>query len=91
MRKKTKYRKVPYTVFVAKDGKEFEDENKCRLHEKIIAGKAKICPECHGEGYKLVTVMGEDYHTGAPMEYTEHEYCNMCKGKGYLEKTEVWQ
>lgn len=91
MRKKTKYKKIPYTVFVAKDGKEFEDENKCLIHEKILDGKAKLCPKCNGNGYTIEEIEYDNYHTGSPMYIDEKCFCKMCQGKGYLEKVEVWK
>lgn len=86
MKKETRQKIVNYDVYVAFDGKEFEKEDDCRLHEKIVRGEAKICPECNGEGRITVWEKDEDYHTGAPIEILCTPTCPKCHGRGYLEK-----
>ena len=91
MKKETRQKIVNYDVYVAFDGEEFEKEDDCRLHEKLIRGEVKICPECNGEGRVDKWEEWENYHTGAPERMLMHPYCDKCHGKGYLEKKVSWE
>ena len=93
MKKEIRTKTVEYEVYIAKDGKEFETESECILHEKKLNGDAKECPNCNGRGWIFVKVEDEDYHTGAPITRTDTHTCKICNGKGYLEKKikEVWE
>lgn len=91
MKKLTRYRTLPYFVFVAKDGNEFENEDECRHHEMILDGKRMICPVCNGDGHVAVEEEYDNYHTGLKEHTTIYPTCPKCNGKGYLEKTEVWK
>ena len=91
MRKEVRQKTVDYTVYVADDGKEFDNENDCTLHDRLVRGEIKECPECHGKGKVGRREQEEDYHSGAPYWTTNYYWCKHCKGKGYLEKKTVWE
>ena len=93
MKLENRTKTVEYKVYVAEDGKEFETEGECILYEKRLNGDVKDCPKCQGRGWVLVKVEDEDYHTGAPIVRTDSHTCELCNGKGYLErKTKiVWE
>jgi DnaJ-class molecular chaperone len=93
MKTEVRQKTVDYEVYISNDGKEFDNIKDCELHDKILSGDAKWCPECKGEGEIGEEVWEEDYHTGAPYKTTEYHRCKKCHGKGYLEKKikEVWE
>ena len=90
-----KQKVVDYNVYVAKDGTEFESEQACIDHEKILDGTRKVCPQCGGKRY--VNERVEKYFDGG--RYGDHQYhsriesdvCPTCNGKGYLEKKVTWE
>ena len=93
MKTEVRQKTIDYKVFIADDGKEFDSEKDCELHDKLIHGEIKECPYCNGKGKIGEKVQEEDYHTGAPYWTTEYHTCEKCRGKGYLEKKiiEVWE
>ena len=91
MRTEIKRRTVEYTMYVAKDGTEFEKKKDCILHEKMLNGDIIECPECHGKGTVAEEYEYDNYHTGEPETMTIHPTCTKCNGRGYLEKTIVYQ
>ena len=85
---------VEEKIYIATDGKEFSDPKKCEVHEMILAGKARVCPRCNGEGncmrsehigYSLPGMRGDAIY--------EERYgvCPACKGKGYQVHKEIWE
>lgn len=86
MKKETRKKLVNYDVFIADDGKEFNNKKECRQYERLKNGEIKECPDCKGTGKILVEEHDENYHTGAPETYICHVTCKKCNGKGYLEK-----
>ena len=84
-----------YTVYIAKDGKTFTSQKECEVHEMILDGKAKVCPDCHGEKFRDVIIREFDpmWHEGGYrfVERTEYKKWPTCKGKGYLVKKEKWE
>ena len=93
MRKEIRQKMVNYEVFICDDGKEFETEEEALLHDKLLRGEIKECPECHGKGRVEEWKEWENYHTGAPERMLINPICDRCHGKGYLEKKikEVWE
>ena len=83
--------KVTYrTVYVAFDGKEFDDESECRSYELTLYDY-KECPECHGKGVVAERCEYDNYHTGAPEVTTIYPTCTKCNGKGYLKRKVKWE
>ncbi len=81
-----------YNVYIAKDGKEFNDEEDCINYEKILDGTRIVCPECHGEGsWRTDYVPEYDHWDGTMGGYWNYEKCPRCKGKGYLDKKVTWE
>ena len=84
-----------YTVYIAKDGKEFICKDDCERYEKKLNGELKECSRCHGTG--KINEHLEQYFDGGM--YGDHEYhtywksdkCPECNGKGYLEKKVIWK
>lgn len=91
MKTEVRQKTVDYKVFIADDGKEFDKEKECIHYERILKGEIKECPECHGVGRVTKEEEWENYHTYATERFITHPICNVCKGKGYLEKKEVWE
>ena len=86
MKKEIRQKTINYDVFIAIDGKEFEKEQECIHHEKILLGERKLCPDCEGTGVVFVTEEFEDHHTGVMRSIDVKKKCETCGGKGYLEK-----
>lgn len=86
MKKETRQKTINYDVFIAVDGKEFEKEQDCIHHEKILLGERKPCPDCGGTGAVFVTEEYEDHHGGTIRSIDTETKCKTCGGKGYLEK-----
>jgi hypothetical protein len=82
---------LDYLLAQRKQGKEFDNEKDCTLHDRLVRGEIKECPECHGKGKVGRREQEEDYHSGAPYWTTNYYWCEHCKGKGYLEKKTVWK
>jgi len=91
MKKEIKQKVVKYPVYIADDGKEFDNREDALIHDKLIHGKIKECPECHGKGQVLEEQEYDNYHTGVPEKSTFFVTCTRCKGKGYLEKKVTWE
>ena len=49
MKKEIRQKVVKYPVYVADDGKVFDNREDALIHDKLIHGKIKECPECHGK------------------------------------------
>ena len=89
---RTKQITQTYKVYVAKDGKEFYDEEECRHHEMILDGTRVVCPDCQGKGrWKTDYVPEHDHWEGKMGGYWHYNTCDRCKGKGYLEKKVTWE
>jgi RecJ-like exonuclease len=91
MKKEVRTKIISYNVFVADDGKEFEKEKDCKLHERKLKGEIKECPNCGGTGKTSEWDVCDNYHTGVPEKILCHPTCRMCNGKGYLEKKVIWE
>lgn len=92
MRTATRQKTVDYTVYIAKDGKEFESEDKCKQHEMILDGTRIVCPQCHGKkGWQGKYIEPYDHWDGPMGGYYEWHECPKCGGKGYLEKKVTWE
>lgn len=90
MRRELRQKTVDYEVFVSNDGTEFETKTEALLHDKLLRGEIKECPECYGKGKVEEWEEWEDYHTGMTERSLLHVTCKKCNGKGYLEKKTVW-
>ena len=93
MKVSTRTKIIETEIYIAKDGKVFEDKDECILYEKRLDGLIKDCPDCGGTGKIQEEYEYDNYHTGAPEKTTIHTTCPKCNGKGYLEKKlkEVWE
>ena len=92
MRTATRQKTVDYTVYIAKDGTEFESKDKCEHYEKIHDGTRIICPYCNGRGqWKTDYVPEYDHWEGKMGGYWNYKKCEKCNGKGYLEKKITWE
>ena len=87
----TRKKTVEYVVYIAKDGKEFNSKKECIFYEKKLDGDIIDCPECHGTGKVESYYEYDNYHTGVVERVLTHPTCKKCKGRGYLEKTIVYQ
>ncbi|MBO4516791.1 hypothetical protein J5751_05185 [bacterium] len=80
------------TRYKAKDGRVFDTQRECEMHELITDGKARICPDCNGRGERehCNEVLDPGWHPGrGEARYlTEKKWgpCSTCHGKGYLVK-----
>ena len=82
------------SVYIAKDGKTFTSQKECEVHEMILDGKAKVCPDCHGNRFR--DVITYDFKWVWPYETIERKEwkkCPTCRGKGYLilKIRETWE
>ena len=91
MRKEIRQKLTDCEVYVASDGREFNDRKACEIHEGIVNGTIKICSACNGEGRTSEWQEYENYHTGVLEKSLVFPTCKTCNGKGYLEKKIVWQ
>jgi DnaJ-class molecular chaperone len=91
MKKEVRQKMINYDVFISDDGKEFDTKKEALLHDRLIRGEIKMCPECKGTGKVEEWEEWENYHTGMPERSLLHVTCQKCNGKGYLEKKTVWQ
>lgn len=88
--KKTKT--VEYTVYRTIDGKEFHFQSDAILHENILKGDRKPCEKCKGTGrinirYEKEWINKSMIPTDSEeVEVLKSDTCDICKGKGYLEK-----
>ena len=81
-----------YKVYIAKDGQEFDSEDKCKHHEMILNGTRKVCEHCGGNGgWQGKWIEPYDHWDGPMGGYHEWHTCPQCKGKGYLEKKVTWE
>lgn len=71
---------IAITHFKTSDGKIFKDRGDASIHQDVIDGKARVCPECNGE--KMIDMCG-DGRLNFP--------CSACNKTGYQWKTEVWK
>lgn len=88
----TRQKLVDYTVYIAKDGKEFDSEHKCEDYELRQKGERITCPCCYGRGsfsLGVHNVLNELTYKYEPVE--QRETCPKCGGKGYLDKTVTWK
>ena len=76
---------VEKTVYVTKDGKEFDTEKDALFHEDFLTGKKKHCKNCNGKG--TITKQEESWVPGDGdfVEVLKFDICSKCEGKGYLE------
>lgn len=89
---RTKQVTETYKVYIAKDGKEFHDEEDCIHHEKILDGTRIVCPRCNGDGYiNGRYIEPYDHWEGKMGGYYDCDKCPKCNGKGYLEKKVIWE
>ena len=65
MREEKRTRMVPqeYSVFISKDGVEFPNKHDCEVHEMILDGTAKVCPDCQGKKVREVVPNLEPWNT----------------------------
>lgn len=92
MRTSIRTKTVEYTVYIAKDGKEFTDPKDCENHEKELDGIRKKCERCNGNGYiNKRYIEPYEHWEGGMGGYWESDTCPECKGKGYLEKVTKWE
>lgn len=91
MKKEIRTKTVEYPVYITDDGKEFDRKQDAVIHEKLLSGEIKECPECHGKGQVLEEQEYDNYHTGVPEKSTFFVTCTRCNGKGYLEKKVTWE
>ena len=92
MREEKRTRMVPqeYSVFISKDGVEFPNKHDCEVHEMILDGTAKVCPDCQGkkvrevEKVELYPIWNHEIHGYPEVRTKECVKCSTCKGKGYL-------
>lgn len=91
MEKKKKSIVVEKTVYVTKDGKEFDIESDAQFHEDILNDKKRICTNCGGKGYineRTESVWVNTSWIPSEGEYDDvikHDICPKCEGKGYLQ------
>ena len=93
MKTVTRQKMVDYNVYIAKDGQEFTSERACLDHEKILDCTRKVCPDCHGQGYhegRWIPAY-DNYDIGHVEGHYEHNTCQTCGGKGYLDKKVTWE
>ena len=92
MKKEVRTKTVEYDVYIAKDGKEFNDEDKCKHHEMILDGTRMVCPDCNGKGrWKTDYVPEYEHWEGTMGGYWNYATCKRCGGKGYLDKKVTWE
>ncbi|MGB5794095.1 hypothetical protein [Poseidonibacter sp.] len=70
---------VSIVKFEASDGKIFDTEEKAIFYEKKLNGIIRTCKECGGSGKCDMYGDGRVFVT-----------CNICNGKGYVEKSTKW-
>ena len=91
-----KIKEVEKTVYgnkyVAFDGHEFDTYRQCDDYEKRKRGDRVTCSLCNGQGYiskgshQVLNELTYQYET---VEDTHS--CPKCKGKGYLDRVEIWK
>ena len=93
MKTEVRQKTVEYKVYIAKDGKEFDSEDKCKHHEMNLDGTRKVCEHCGGEGRIRGRLVNEydNYDIGHVEAHYEYDICPKCGGKGYLEKKVTWE
>ena len=80
------------TKYQAEDGHIFDTEAQCLDYEARMKGTRRTCPKCNGRGR-----ISEGFHevrNELTYQYETVKYshkCEVCDGKGYLDKKEVWQ
>ena len=83
---------VHVNKYVAFDGHEFDTYSQCDDYEKRKRGVRITCSLCNGQGYiskgshQVLNELTYQYET---VEYTNS--CPKCKGKGYLDRVEMWK
>ena len=78
--------------YVAFDGREFDTMTQCDDYEKRKRGDRVTCSLCNGQGHisdGWHQVLNELTYQYEDVEYTHP--CPKCKGKGYLDRAEVWE
>ena len=90
---KKKKRKVEETYYVAFDGTEFSNIDRCIHYEKIKKGEKQVCYNCAGSGEIQETMVVSKIVGGGIARKLKHanKKCKNCSGKGYLELKEVWE
>lgn len=93
MKTEVRQKTVDYEVFISDDGTEFDNEKDAILHDRLLKGEIKECYNCHGKGRVAELEEYDNYHTGASERRMIYPTCDVCHGKGYLEKKikEVWE
>lgn len=84
---------VDYNVYIAKDGKEFNNEKDCIDYELRLDGTRITCPDCNGKGHfrgRWVEAY-DNYDIGHVEAHYEYNTCQRCHGKGYLDKKVTWE
>lgn len=84
MKEEIRQKTVDYKVYIANDGEVFSSKKKCMVHERLVSGEIKVCPDCHGEGRISEEVEWESYHDGKIEHWTQYPKCELCHGKGYV-------
>ena len=80
------------TKYQAEDGRVFNTESQCLDYEARIKGTRRTCPNCNGKGYisdGWHDVLNELTYQTERVEYSHK--CEVCDGKGYLDKKEIWK
>ena len=70
------------------DGRIFDKYREADLHQSILNGEKKICPECLGSKYQTIQIpiFGGYENGGYPTDFKyERRFCEKCDGRGYLE------
>lgn len=87
-----KKRQIEQVYYIAFDGSEFLKEAECDHYEKMKNGIRRNCPQCEGAGeITKDDDFAGDGKWGSPTGVSHwQEKCPNCRGKGYLEKKEIW-
>lgn len=80
------------TKYKSNDGHVFDTKEQCLDYEARMNGTRRTCTNCNGRGR-----ISEGFHevrNELTCQYETVEYshtCEVCGGKGYLDKKEVWE
>jgi DnaJ-class molecular chaperone len=70
---------VTVTKYQTEDGQIHDTESDAMIHERFVSGLRKVCDGCGGAGRV------DPYGDGR-----QSVTCPTCRGKKFLEKSEVW-